>query len=93
MPRRTSIFSDFDLKGVGYQTFRLAQPLLHAWLSAHPHVKVLGFSLGGTLAAYTFLYEEELVSEAVCFCPAGVTSQVWEDWDRLPPGRKKVIIS
>ncbi len=90
-PGRTSIFSDFDHKGVGYQTFRQAQPMIHDWLTEHPHVKVMGFSLGGTLAAYTFLYEEELVNEAVSFCPAGVSKQVWEDWDRLPPGRKSQL--
>lgn len=90
-PGRTSIFSDFDHKGVGYQTFRQAQPMIHEWLAEHPHAKVMGFSLGGTLAAYTFLYEEELVNEAVSFGPAGVSKNVWEDWDRLPPGRKSQL--
>ncbi len=62
--------------------------MLHKWLEQHPDAKVIGFSLGGTLALYTFLYEKDLVKEAVSFCPAGVSNKVWLDWLLLSPGRK-----
>ena len=92
-PGRTSILSDLDRQGVGYQTFLKAQPMLHKWLEQHPDAKVIGFSLGGTLAIYTFLYEKDLVKEAVSFCPAGVSNKVWLDWLQLSPGRKGQLTS
>jgi len=90
-----SLMSDVDTAGPGLSVFRKAQPKLHDWLSAmkakgHP-AKVIGFSLGGALAAYTFIYENSLLTNhgSIAFCPPGVAEEVIADWEKLPIERRQ----
>ena len=56
-----SLMSDLELAGPGLYAFRKAQAELNQWLKkVHAQgqaARVMGFSLGGALAAYTFIYE------------------------------------
>ena len=92
-----SLMSDLDISGPGLKTFRKAQPELHAWLekvaNMEKKAKVIGYSLGGALATYTFIYEHALLSEkgSIAFNSPGVSDQVYRDWDLLPEERKEGI--
>lgn len=82
-----SLISDLDPAGPGFTAFMKARSELQRWLKqvAQPGIraKVIGFSLGGALAAYTFLYERAWVSEAVIFNPPGCSEAVFQDWEKL----------
>lgn len=78
-----SITSDFDPKGPGFSVFVSARPKIHEWLKKVGKAKVMGFSLGGTLTAYTALFEKEFVLEAITFNMAGVSLQNQEEWKNL----------
>src|SRR5579871_357703 len=61
-----SLMSDLDLTGPGLSAFENSQDELSLWLkivnaSGKP-ARVMGFSLGGALAAYTFIYENQWLS-------------------------------
>lgn len=81
-----SIASDLDLQGTGLSVFRNGQAALHRWLQKNK-ARVLGFSLGGILAAYTILYEGDLVASepnqpSLAFNPPGVSQAVREEWEK-----------
>jgi len=91
-----SILSDFDVKGPGFSVFLRIQPELHDWLRKvslnGKKTQVLGFSLGATLAAYTVLYEKDLVSDnmsepSMAFSLPGVSLENYNKWNALekPP--------
>ncbi len=84
-----SILSDLDFKGPGFSAFRKAQPSIHAWLEKiGKKTRVLGFSLGGALTAYTLLFEKDLISSAVAFNMPGLSLknyQKWQTLENLPP--------
>ncbi|MBM3197826.1 MAG: hypothetical protein FJZ58_01040 [Chlamydiae bacterium] len=84
-----SILSDLDVTGIGLSTFRLAQPLIHAWLDkalqlTGKKAQVQGFSLGGALALYTVLFEGDLVADkgSMAFNAPGLFQEVWEKFDK-----------
>ncbi len=85
-----SMMSDLDISGPGFRVFQRAQPEIRVWLekvaAMGKRARLLGFSLGGALAAYTFTYERERLSAlpSMAFCPPGVSEQVLEDWLTLP---------
>lgn len=89
-----SIMSDLDIRGPGLSTFRRSQEKIREWLlmmkEKNHFTNVLGFSLGGALATYTFVYENELISPqgSMCFNAPGVSPQVIRDWKRLPQQRQ-----
>jgi hypothetical protein len=83
-----SILSDLDPKGPGYSVFQRAMPSIHDWLSKVNEegrkARVMGFSLGGILAAYTVLYEGEHLSQSLqersfAFNPPGLSDQIFEE--------------
>jgi hypothetical protein len=87
-----SLISDFDPKGPGLTAFKRAQPAIHRWLekvAREGHrARVMGFSLGGALAAYTVLFEHELINPSVeeasfAFNPPGVTKKIFNLWKKL----------
>ncbi len=63
-----SIASDLDLTGPGHLTYLHARKEIRAWLKTHAlkgcPARVMGFSLGAALAAYTVLYEGDLLSKS-----------------------------
>lgn len=84
-----SLLSDLDMAGPGLTAFRNSQEEIHRWMVKASQngkkTKVLGFSLGGAIAAYTFIYENAWVSSgSAAFCPPGVAEKVIEDWKLLP---------
>src|SRR5207249_1381181 len=56
-----SVMSDLDPSGPGLKAFFHARKEIGGWLQAvqaqGKPARVMGFSLGGALAAYTFIYE------------------------------------
>jgi hypothetical protein len=90
-----SLMSDLDLAGPGLRAFQHAKEEIHDWLvkasAAGKKAQVIGFSLGGALAAYTFIYENGWVTKngSVAFCPPGVAEKVIEDWNLLPIERRQ----
>lgn len=58
---RASILSDLDLRGPGYGLYKKNRAELRPWLE-HRKAYATGFSLGGALAAYTALFESDLLT-------------------------------
>ncbi len=94
-----SVMSDLDIAGPGLSAFEKSRKKLRIWLQkmqAQNHkARVFGFSLGGALAAYTFIYENDWIDSvgSFCFNAPGVSSQVIDDWQILPENRQKGFIS
>lgn len=89
-----SILSDFDTKGPGLSAFLHARKSIHEWLKkvalSGQKARVMGFSLGGALAAYTLLYEHELINldrleSSYAFNPPGISKKSFRRWERLSP--------
>lgn len=89
-----SLMSDVDISGPGLRAFNAAREEIRSWLmkvaKIGPKAKVIGFSLGASLAAYTYLYENEWVNPqgSVVFNPPGFSDQVLKDWSALQPESK-----
>lgn len=94
-----SLLSDLDRAGPGLSTFHRAQKNISSWLkkvaALGKKAKVMGFSLGGALAAYTFIYENAELADAgsVAICAPGITDKVLEDWQLLSPQRQSGFVS
>jgi hypothetical protein len=94
-----SVMSDLDPKGPGLKAFFHARPEISSWLQAVARqgkpARVMGFSLGGALAAYTFIYENGSLSDepSLSLCAPGVATTVLKAWERLPTSRKPLFIS
>jgi hypothetical protein len=89
-----SLMSDVDPAGPGLTTFSKAREEIRDWLmkvsARGTKAKVMGFSLGGVLAAYTYLYERDWVSleGSTAFNPPGFSNQVLQDWQSLSKDQK-----
>lgn len=61
-----SLMSDIDWLGPGLRVFQQAELRIRSWLQSATHryekPRVMGFSLGGALAAYTFFFEYHWMS-------------------------------
>ncbi len=85
-----SLLSDLDPHGPGLSSFMHARPQIHQWLKnmaqTFQKAKVMGFSLGGAFATYTFLYENAFINLEGClaFNPPGCSLAVFQDWQQLP---------
>lgn len=85
-----SLMSDVDLAGPGLYTFQQAQPKIHAWLQkmadAGVKARTLGYSLGGALASYAYVFERGLLADegSCAFNLPGVSNQVIQKWEQLP---------
>lgn len=94
-----SLLSDLSLAGPGLSAFQHAQDQISEWLKkVIPLGKkaiAMGFSLGGALAAYTYIYENASLSDqgSIAVCSPGVGEKVLEDWLLLPDQRKKGFVS
>lgn len=81
-----SLLSDLDIAGPGLNAFKHAQEEISSWLKKAMGMgktaKVMGFSLGGALSAYTFIYENAYVASqgSISVCAPGVSGRVAEDW-------------
>lgn len=90
-----SVMSDLDWEGPGLGAFQRSQKELHEWLFEmyveNKSARVLGFSLGGALAAYTFIFEREWIAEtgSMAFNAPGVSDAVVADWEKLSEEEKK----
>ncbi len=90
-----SLMSDLDIAGPGITAFQNAKDEIHHWLKEMSdegkNAKVMGYSLGGSLAINAFIYENEWLAEygSVSFCPPGVTDKVFNDWSELPLKRQR----
>lgn len=84
-----SLLSDLDIAGPGLNAFRNAQDEISAWLKKvmgmGKTARTMGFSLGGALAAYAFIYENAYVAleGSISVCGPGVAGKVIEDWRSL----------
>ena len=96
-----SIISDFDTKGPGHSAFLHARSDIRRWLekmaSKGPKARVMGFSLGGTLAAYTLLYEQQYVNEdesepSFAFNPPGVSKKIYKKWEKLSSENRPPLV-
>ena len=85
-----SILTDLDMRGVGLTAYNNARSLFHYWLikatSFGAKARLMGYSLGGTLAQYTLLYEEEFISAtredlSFVFNCAGLNDEMVKEWD------------
>lgn len=85
-----SIMSDLDVLGPGLSTFLKARPKIHEWLlkmkEKGQSARVIGVSLGGVLASYTFIFEKDQLSSepSVAINPPGVSEEVFQLWDQFP---------
>ncbi len=85
-----SIMSDLDVLGPGLSTFMKARPKIHEWLlkmkERGQSARVIGVSLGGVLASYTFIFERNVLSTepSVAINPPGVSEEIFALWDQLP---------
>ncbi len=92
-----SLMSDVDLAGPGLTAFNRSREKIRSWLikvgQKGPKAKVLGFSLGGTLAAYTYLYEQDWINSEGCvaFNPPGFSDQALEKWNGLSEEAKNAF--
>ncbi len=94
-----SLISDLDIAGPGLHAFHKAQDALSTWLKKTKKMgkasQVMGCSLGGALAAYTFIYENASLAEkgSIAVCPPGVSQKVIEDWQLLQGNRRLGLTS
>jgi hypothetical protein len=94
-----SLMSDLDIAGPGFSAFQHSQKEIRQWLRAvkakGKAARVLGFSLGGALAAYTFIYENQWLSDrgSISICAPGVKDQVISEWEFIDEGRKQGFTS
>jgi hypothetical protein len=96
-----SVISDLELTDPGLKTFFHGQQKIHEWLekAARDGVKasVMGFSLGGSLASYTFIYENSLINDqphhfSISFNQPGVSGKILDDWMRFSEDKKSNLI-
>jgi hypothetical protein len=94
-----SLMSDLDIGGPGFSAFQRSQKQISKWLKAiHSQGKaarVMGFSLGGALAAYTYIYENQWLADdgSISFCAPGVRQKVIDEWALLPEERQRGFVS
>ncbi|MEI8300570.1 MAG: hypothetical protein WCG10_03040 [Chlamydiota bacterium] len=90
---RASILSDLDPDGPGRRLFLNAHSNLRQWLKQMHQLgkpaRVLGHSLGGALAIYTWVHEYTLLSQmpharSYAFNPPGINQDLFELWDQIP---------
>ena len=93
----SSVLADLDLNGPGVSAFYSYRRVIHQWLmeanQSHGPVRVMGYSLGGSFAQYTCIYEHALLSKdkrfpSVIFNQPGVSDDLILQWDRLKKKEK-----
>ena len=96
----SSVLADLDLNGPGLTAFYGNRRALHNWLTEanqnYGPARVMGYSLGGSFAQYTCIYEHKLLSKdkrfpSVIFNQPGVSDDLIYQWDRLKKKEKPVL--
>ncbi len=89
---RASILSDLDPDGPGKKLFLNSKSVIRKWLQKHSgrleKPRVIGYSLGGCLAAYTAYFENDLLNQktnfsSIAFNLPGVENDLLNQWDKL----------
>ena len=94
-----SLFSDLDFSGPGFRVFRKAQLQIQEWLDQVRQktntARVMGCSLGGALAGYTFIEYYDLLSKepSIAFHPPGIFKQAKKSWNFLEKEIKQRFIT
>jgi hypothetical protein len=94
-----SLMSDLDIAGPGFSAFQHCQKEISYWLRSMKAqgkaARVMGFSLGGALAAYTFIYENQWLSDrgSISVCSPGVKEKVISEWGLIPYERRTGLTS
>ncbi len=94
-----SLMSDLDIAGPGLTAFHRSQKEISKWLrNVHllgKAARVTGFSLGGALAAYTYIYEYRWLDDdgSISFCAPGIRQKVISEWELLPEKKQQGFIS
>lgn len=94
-----SLMSDLDIAGPGFSAFQRSQKEISYWLrsikSQGKPARVMGFSLGGALAIYTFIYENQWLSDRGSFsvCAPGVKEKVISDGELILLERRTGLTS
>lgn len=84
-----SLVSDLDVSGPGFRVFKKAKLQIQEWLvQAHQKTnaaRVMGCSLGGVIAGYTFIEYYDLLSRepSIAFHPPGIFKQTKKSWNQL----------
>lgn len=92
-----SVLSDLDIQGPGLTAFLKSREEIQGWLKKNTYSdtkpRVMGFSLGGVLALYTYIYDCDLLSEegSYAFNPPGVPLSVFKLWQELSKGDRGSI--
>jgi hypothetical protein len=94
-----SMLSDLDINGPGLKAFERAREQLRGWLqkamAERKPARAMGFSLGGALASYLYIFENSWLSPvgSAALSSPGVSEKVVKSWRALAPERKKGLIS
>lgn len=86
---RASIMSDLDPKGPGWTLFEKGQKKIRSWLQKEGRpARVIGHSLGGSIAAYTLIEEADMMSArshetSYAFNFPGIPKPLLEKWNQL----------
>lgn len=78
----TSIVCDFDVRGPGFAIYQYAREDLKKWLDGKK-ARAMGYSLGGTLVAYTVIFDGHLLdtqTPSVSFNAPGLFPHVKKIW-------------
>ncbi|MBI2743020.1 MAG: DUF2974 domain-containing protein [Chlamydiales bacterium] len=83
-----SVISDLEIYDPGLRAFEQGREKIHEWLEKAEAVcckaRIMGFSLGGILTAYTVLYEDKLVNQektSFSFNAPGVSRDILREWE------------
>lgn len=83
-----SVLSDLDITGPGLSTFMQARPQIRKWLTKVSELgtpaRVMGVSLGGVFAGYTYIFENSLLSSSepsIALNPPGVSADIFKKWE------------
>jgi hypothetical protein len=94
-----SLLSDLDIAGPGFSAFQRSKNEISEWLKTvydrGKPARVMGFSLGGALAAYTFIYENQIISDrgSVSMCAPGIKEKVISEWQLLTEERQSRFVN
>ncbi len=90
-----SLLSDLDPSGPGMNLYNRSRTEIREWLQKMKNqgnaARVLGFSLGGSVAMYTYVNEYDLLSKqgSIVFNAPGVPEEILKQWNELPAAWKK----
>ncbi len=76
-----------DTNGSGFSMYKAARPQIREWLfeqqTTYGKAKVMGFSLGGALAAYAVIFDPEFFHTGVAFNMVGVRRRMIKRWQGI----------